>query len=219
MSGNAELIVLHTTKYGENSLVLHTLSKEYGRRSFFVRGVGRKAAMSLFLPLNIIEADISENGRSRLAGIRHPLSLHPLMGIRGSVSKNAMTMFISEVLYRVIKDGAMEPGLYEMCEKNILLLDAIQEDFSNFHIWFLLEFIIVLGFSVAPEDLSPFTGERKTVVCEFIKSSFSEAMLIPLSGETRNEIAEDLLRYISHNIESSVNVNSLKVLRDLFTTL
>ena len=41
-------------------------------------------------------------------------------------------------------------------------------------------------------------------------------MLIPLSGELRNELAEDILRYIEYHSESSVNVNSLKVLRELF---
>ena len=53
-----EFIVLHTTKFGENSLVVHTLSKEYGRRGFLVRGAGRKSSTSLFQPLSILEADI-----------------------------------------------------------------------------------------------------------------------------------------------------------------
>ena len=43
MTTNTELIVLHTTKFGENSVVLHTLSREYGRRGFLVRGIGKKA--------------------------------------------------------------------------------------------------------------------------------------------------------------------------------
>jgi hypothetical protein len=41
-------------------------------------------------------------------------------------------------------------------------------------------------------------------------------MLIPLNGATRNEIAEEILRYIEFHTESSLNVNSLKVLRELF---
>ncbi|MBQ2919233.1 MAG: recombination protein O N-terminal domain-containing protein, partial [Bacteroidales bacterium] len=57
MVKDTELIVLHTTKFGENSLVVHTLSREYGRRSFLVKGAGKKSMMSLFLPLNMLEAD------------------------------------------------------------------------------------------------------------------------------------------------------------------
>ena len=45
---------------------------------------------------------------------------------------------------------------------------------------------------------------------------FEEAMLIPLSGPVRNELAETLLRYIEFHSEATVNVKSLKVLRELF---
>ena len=216
MVKDTELIVLHTTRYGENSLVVHTLSKEYGRRSFIIKGVGKKSVMSLFLPLNILEATVVESSKSSLYTMRTPVAKHPLLGIRNSLYKNSMTMFMSEVLYRVIKDGTNEHGLFEWCEKNILLLDAITDDFSNFHLRFLLELAMVLGFSPSSQDLLPFVGEHYPVVEKFMTTSFVESMMIPLSGQVRNEIAEEILRYIEFHSESAVNVNSLKVLRELF---
>lgn len=211
-----ELIVLHTTKVGENSLVVHTLSKEYGRRGFLVRCAGKKSVMTLFQPLSILEADIQESSRSSLYTARNLSLKHHLAGIRGNMFKNSMTMFLSEVLYRTIKDGANEEGLFEWCERNILLLDAIRSDFSNFHIRFLLEFAIALGFSPEARDLTPFTGQHYPIVERFMKEDFAQSMLIPLSGSVRNEIAEDILRYIEFHTESSLNINSLKVLRELF---
>ena len=216
MVKDTELIVLHTTRYGENSLVVHTLSKEYGRRSFIIKGVGKKSVMSLFLPLNILEATVVESSKSSLYTMRNPVATHPLLGIRNSLYKNSMTMFMSEVLYRVIKDGTNEHGLFEWCEKNILLLDAITDDFSNFHLRFLLELAMVLGFSPSSQDLLPFVGEHYPIVEKFMTTSFVESMMIPLSGQVRNEIAEEILRYIEFHSESAVNVNSLKVLRELF---
>ena len=210
-----ELIVLHTTKFGENSLVVHTLSKDYGRRSFLVRGAGKKA-MSLFLPMNVLEADIIESTKSTLYTARNFSAKYPLLGIRGNIFKNSMTMFLSEVLYRAVKDGVNEPGLFEWCEKNIVLLDAIQSDFSNFHIRYLLELAVTLGFSPVTRDLRPFVGEHFAVVEQFMQQPFAQSMLIPLNGQARNEIAEQLLRYIEFHTESSLNVNSLKVLRELF---
>ena len=212
---NTELIVLHTTKFGENSLVVHTLSSDYGRRSFLVRGTGKKN-MSLFLPLNILEAEVVESSKSNLYSARNLVSACPLLGIRNNILKNSMTMFISEVLYRCIKDGAAEQGLYQWCRKNVLLLDAIETDFSNFHIRFLLELAVALGFSPESRDLRPFVGEHYPVVEDFMRCSFAESMLIPLNGPTRNEIAEEILRYIEFHTESALNVNSLKVLRELF---
>jgi DNA repair protein RecO (recombination protein O) len=216
MTQNTELIVLHTTKFGENSLVVHTLSKDYGRRSFLVKGAGKKSLMSLFLPLNVLEADILETNKSTLFTARSLTAKHPLLGIRNNMFKNSMTMFMSEVLYRVVKDGAYEQGLFEWCEKDILLLDAIQTDFSNFHIRFLLELTVALGFSPESQDLMPFVGEHYPAVEKFMTLPFADSMLIPLNGAARNEIAEEILRYIEYHTESSVNVNSLKVLRELF---
>ena len=172
--------------------------------------------MSLFLPLNVLEATVVESSRSNLYTMRNPVAKHPLLGVRGNMFKNSMTMFISEVLYRVIKEGAYEQGLFEWCEKNILFLDAMTEDFSNFHLRFLLEFAVILGFSPQAYDLRPFVGDHYPVVERFMTGSFAESMLIPLSGQVRNEIAEEILRYIEFHSESAVNVNSLKVLRELF---
>lgn len=145
MTLDTELIILHTTKTGDSSVVIHTLSREYGRRSFFVRGAGK--CMSHFLPLTVLEAEITESPGSRLYTAKKFVPLYPLLGIRDNLYKNAITLFLSEILYRVIKDGTDEPGLFDWCEKNILLLDAIESDFSNFHIRFLLELTVVLGFS------------------------------------------------------------------------
>ena len=125
-------------------------------------------------------------------------------------------MFMSEVLYRVVKEGTSEQGLFEWCEKDILLLDAISTDFSNFHIRFLLELTVTLGFSPEAKDLLPFVGDHYQIVEKFMSLSFAESMLIPLNGQVRNEIAEEILRYIEFHTESAVNVNSLRVLHELF---
>lgn len=212
-----EIIVLHTTKSGDDSIVIHTLSKEYGRRGFLVRGVGKKSVTALLQPLSIIEAEIHESTKSKLYMAKSLTARYALNGIRTDLYKNSMTMFMSEVLYRTVKDGAMESGLFEWCEKNILLLDAIESDFSNFHIRWLLEFAVTLGFSPEAGDLMPFTGAHYPIVERFMGGSFADTMLIPVSGQIRNEIAEGILRYIEFHTESAINVNSLKVLRELFS--
>ena len=212
---SSELIVLHTTKFGESSVVVHTISDRYGRRSFLVRGAGKKSSMSLFLPMNIIEADIVESPRARLYTARNITAKYPLSGIRGNLYKNSITLFLSEVLYRVVREGGVEQDLFDWCEKSILLLDAMEADFSNFHIRFLLELAVVLGFSPDTERIRQFPGPHQDMIARFLRAPFGESMLIPLSGELRNSLAEEILGYIGYHSESSVNVRSLKVLHEL----
>ena len=226
MKNSTQLIVLNHTKFGENSIVIHTLSQAYGRRSFLVR-VGRKSAMSLFLPLNILEADVTENPKATLWTAAGLSVRHPLNGIRSNLYKNTMTLFMSEVLYRVVKDQTNEDGLAERLQGQILTLDALQSDFANFHLLFLLRLCSVLGFDPDTAGLAPFVtssdchperseGSNLKALDSLIKLPFAEALLYPLSGVDRNTIAESILRYIEFHTESAVNVRSLAVLREIY---
>ena len=178
--------------------------------------VSKRTSASLLLPLNILEADVVENPKTSLWKAQTLTARYPLAGIRSNLYKNTMTLFMSEVLYRSVKEGANEDGLFDWCVRSILTLDAIQSDFSNYHIRFLLELAVALGFSPSAEDLAPFAGEYYPILAAFVGASFPEAMLMPLTGEKRNAIAEILLRYISHHTESALNVRSLSVLRELY---
>ena len=198
MTENIEAIVLGYTKFGESSVVVHTLSEEYGRRGFLVH-VGKKAGMALLLPMNILEMDVTPNPKSTLWRAQNLTAKDPLNGIRNNLYKNTMSLFLSEVLLRTVKDGQAEEGLYPWCVRSILTLDTLQSDFSNFHIRFLLEFAGALGFSPTFEDIAPFAS-----------------MLVPLRGEERNALCEDLLRYLEYHTESTIHIQSLAVLREVF---
>ena len=193
MRSKAELIILNHTKFGENSIVLHTLSEEYGRRGFLVR-VSPRTAMAMFLPLNILEAEVTENPKSDLWHARNFVSVSPLNGIRSDMRKNTMTLFMSEVLYRVVKDQTNEDGLAQWLKGQILTLDALESDFVNFHLMFLLGLCAALGFDPDVAGLAPFADKRLVQLEALLRLPFTEALLMPLSGIDRNAIAESILR-------------------------
>lgn len=215
MVHRTRLIILNTTKIGERSLVLHALSPDWGRRSF-ITSVPKGGRMALFQPLGILDAEVTENPRSELWRAHGLSARHPLAGIRTSPAKNAMTLFMSEVLYRTVRDGAREEGLFEWCERAVLTLDALPGDYANYHLRFLLELAVALGFAPSAEDLAPFAGPHLKEICALLQGDFGACMLVPLSGEIRSEIAEILLRYLSFHAETQINVRSLRVLRELF---
>ena len=215
MKHSTELIVLNVTKIKDSAVVVHCLSREFGRRSFVVN-VGKGRAMAMFQPLNILEAEVLENPKSDLWRATSIVAQYPLSGIRQNLHKNTMTLFMSEVLYRTIHEGAYEEGLYDWCVRSVLTLDALESDFSNYHLRFLLELAVAMGFAPTMQDLAPFAGSRYNELSALMESTFSESMLIPLSGPVRNELADDLLRYLSHHTESNINIQSLKVLRELY---
>ena len=215
MTYDDRIIVLNTTRVKENSIVLHTISRAYGRRSFLVR-VGKNAGMSYFLPLNLLEVSVTENPKSDLWYARVVSAEAPLNSIRDNIYKNTISLFMAEVLFRIVKQGNAEDGLYDWCRLQILTLDALETDFSNFHIRFLLELAVALGFRPQVNDILPFAGEYQSVIESFMTSSLAESMLIPLSGQVRNDLASSLIRYLEFHTESTINIRSLAVLRELF---
>jgi len=203
MKQNISLVILCSTKVGETALVLHTLSAEYGRRSFIVN-VRKGGSMALFQPLSIIDAELSQNPKSELWRLTNIEAKYPLNGIRTNPYKNSMVLFMSEVLFRVMRDGDGDSDFFQWCQKSVLTLDMLEKDFSNYHLRFLLELCCILGFKPEPEQI-PLT-----------KLSFEEMMLLPLTGEKRSELAQSLIEYLSLHTECQLNIRSLSVLKELY---
>ena len=127
-----------------------------------------------------------------------------------------MTLFLSEVLLRTLRDGANEDGLFDWCVGSILTLNALEADFANFPVRFLMELTGALGFRPTFDDIAPFAQEHLTQMKQLLNASFTESMLLPLNGVTRNALCESLLLYLSFHTDSNIQVKSLSVLRELY---
>lgn len=215
MTENIEAIVLGYTKFGENSVVVHTLSKAYGRKGFMVK-VGKRVPSGMLQPLTLVEMDVTENPRSSLWSAKNLTAQKPLEGIRGNLYKNTMTLFLAEVLLRAVHDGETEDGLYDWCARSILTLDALETDFANFPVRFLVELAGAMGFSPSAEDVAPFAGDKLAALKPFLTTDFSGAMLLPLTGSLRNALCEVLLQYLGYHTECTLRVKSLAVLRAIY---
>lgn len=213
MAEATQIVVLNTTKVGDKSLVVHALSRNLGRRSFIV-SAGKGA--SLYQPMNILAAEVLENRKSELWRLQRVSPAYPLTGIRGNIHKNTITIFLAELLFRSVKEGASEEGLYEWCVAKILTLDALEEGFANFHLLFSLELAAALGFSPSSEDLLPFAEANAAKITGLLHSPQDAFLSYPLSGRERGEIADSLVRYLSYHLDSPLNIRSLRVLSELY---
>ena len=211
---SGEFIILGSTKLRENALVLHTISPEWGRRSFIVN-VSRKTSGALYQILSIIDAEVIPNPRSELYRLRSVGTAYPLTSLRTDMRKSAITMFLGEVLYRTLTEGMVDGGLFDWCKTSILTLEELRVDFSNFHLWFLKELISRLGFRADRDTLMPFASESLEALCRIVSSDFASCMMIPLNGAVRSELASALIRYLSFHCDRQIEIRSLNVLQAL----
>jgi DNA repair protein RecO (recombination protein O) len=210
-----QLIVLHSTRTGEKSLVMHCLSRRLGRRSFLVTA-GSKVPQALWQPLSLLNAELIENPHSDLWRLRSLVAEEPLSGIRSNPAKNAVSLFMSEVLYRVMRSGTGDAAFFDWCAAQIRLFDSLEEHYASFHLCFLLGLCRELGFAPDAGSIAPFAGPclgRLTTLCS---ADTATALLLPMKGEDRSAIAAVLLQYLSYHAECNLEVKSLAVLREIF---
>ncbi len=221
MKQPCELIVLHTTKYGENALVIHTLCREMGKKSFLVRGVGKKVSPAWFLQFNIIEADISHSEKSSLDVASHFVQKEPLSALRESPGKNCIALFLSEVLLKTLQEGEVDAELYAWLRGRILLLDRMGTDenqipYANFHLALLKELCEKTGYQASEQDLLIFSEEGLSDLEKLEGKTFEQTLLIPLTGRRRDRIIRSYLKYLEYHLDTPLRIQSLDVLTALF---
>ena len=149
-SYKAHGIVLHTIKYGDTSVVAYILTDTYGRRNYLVQGVksgkgkGNKAA--LLQPMFLLEFEGIPSHRSQMDRMKDVRLSHPLQHIPFDVRKSTISLFMAEVLYRLIKEVEPNSPLFGFVRASVMALDQMEEGISNFHLWFLVQLSAFLGF-------------------------------------------------------------------------
>ena len=139
-------IVLRLVKHTDKMSILHLYTREFGRIACSVHGVhGRKSnnKAALFEPLTILEVDILQrNTNFRLSESK---LWHPLRQIPFDMAKRSIVMLLAEVLDNVLRESFENTELFDFVLQSIVELDET-EHVANFHLYFLLQLTIHLGF-------------------------------------------------------------------------
>lgn len=211
----SRIIVLHLTKYGDKSVVVHAVDALSGRRSFLLRGLGAKrSVLASFHSLSILDVVCAESPKSSLAYLREWEVWEVLHGIRSDRIKASVAMFVSEVLYRSFTDSLADPQLFDWLCDTVESLDAAEGSIANFPLWFLAGYAVRLGFmpGEAVEPPGIFTSDEAALFQQLLRSSFAETMAIPLSATRRQAFSRKMLQYLSYHLGTTIDARSLDVL-------
>ena len=142
-------IVLHTTRYGESSLVVHCYTEQGGRQTFMVKGVrkSRKQNRSnLFQPLFILDFEVYHKDSREIQLVKEVTRAIPLNSLPFDITKSTQAIFMAEVLYRVVREEEPNPVLANFLISTIQYLDTMEEASADFHIIFMFQLSRHLGF-------------------------------------------------------------------------
>ena len=141
-------IVLHSIKYGDNSLIVKMLTEEEGLQSFMVKNVfGKKSKMKAALFQNMTLLDIvSESGNGSLSFIKELSLTHYYKDITTNIKKSTIIFFISELLSKTITESETDTALFDFIFNSMIWLDEAEDDYVNFPIFFAIRLSAYLGF-------------------------------------------------------------------------
>lgn len=185
MLTTTDAIVLSLQPHSDKAHILHAYTRACGRNNYMVYGLGRKNAAGKYSPLSIVQ--ITTDDRSiRTAQLNYvPLSLTT------DPYKRTIAIFISEVLYHVLRHPMADEPMYDFIAQSIEQLDKTDEP-QNFHLSFLVGLAAKLGFAMEQEPP------------------------IPTTRIGRQKQLRALCAYFEEHVETWQNPKSLDVLMEVF---
>lgn len=233
-------IVLHTTKYGESSLVVHCYTEQVGRQTFLVKGVrkSRKQNRSnLFQPLFILDFEIYHKDSREIQLVKEVSRALPLNSLPFDITKSTQAIFIAEVLYRVLKEEESNPILNNFLVSTIQYLDTMEEASADFHIIFMFQLSKHLGFypqnNLGEERIffNLGSGQFKThfgdpeihlnaedsqLWSRYLRSDIQSVKEEGFNGAQRKIILDNLARFYKLHVTGMGEIRSLEILHTFF---
>lgn len=230
-------IVLHLTKYSDTSNIVHLYTEHFGRTNYIVNGTHAKKSANkaaLFAPLSIIEVEIAGNPTQDLQRIRESRLLLPFKTIPFDFAKQAIVLFLAEVLYRTLKQPIENEELFTFLEYSIRMLDGTMAP-ANFHPVFLMQLSKYIGFfpNLAGKGLffdmeSGETCYQRPLHPHFLDSTdfevfkqichcgYNDMMQLHMNRNQRTVALNNILQYYTLHVPEFYEVQSMEVLNELF---
>ena len=203
-------------------------TEAFGRASYLVaRTRGKKSSVSkaLFMPLSVVEMEVEHLNKRDLHRIRETRLCYPLTELFCNPVKNVLALFLSEVLFRVVKET--DPRLFEYLSESIQLLELSDKGVANFHLVFLLRLLYYLG--IYPNADSYAAGscfdmlngvfvDRIPMHRHYLNRQESAvfARLLKISFENRVSVINRILEYYRLHLPDFPEIRSLSVMQSLF---
>lgn len=147
-------IVLRSVKYGETSLVVTLLTELFGVQSYLVNGVrvstkkGTGKAV-LFQPAAMLDLVVYHNELKHLNRIKEFKWAHLYKNIFNDVPKNAVALYIIELLTKCLKQPETNPELFHFTEDVLLHLDESEGTVqANLPLFFAMHLPFHFGFRI-----------------------------------------------------------------------
>ncbi len=185
MLTTTDAIVLSLQPHSDKAHLLHAYTRTGGRVNYMVYGIGRKNTSGRYNPLSLLQLTTDNHSirTAQLTFVPRTIDTDPY--------KRTIALFISEVLYHVLRHPMPDEPMFDFIASAIQALDETDEP-RNFHLSFLLGLASKLGFEM------------------------TEELPLPHTRAERQKTLRDLCTYFDEHVETWQEPKSLDILMEVF---
>ena len=238
-------VVLRSVKYGETSLVVTCFTELFGLQSYLVNGVRTvskkgSAKANLFQPSAILELVAYHNEFKNLQRLKEFKWEYLYQHIFSDVRKNAVALFMVELLTKCLKQPETNADLFYFVEDAFHHLDEANDTVTaNFPLFYALHLAVFFGFRVSDEysptkhymdlqegrftEVQPkhphYLQDREAAAVSHILKIMQPAELeqLTLNQDTRRRITHAIEEYYTLHIPDFGSMRTLPVLREVMS--
>ena len=208
MLTNSEAIILGYINYSETSIILKAYTKDFGFKSFIIRGIRTKKKKKITLgqlqPLTILDIEFNNTKNNKLSYLKTIKVIEPFSSINNDIIKINICLFLAEFLSKTLKVDLKNIQIFEFIKQSLLWFDN-SEKAPNFHLLFILKLSDYLG-------IMPKYSSDESLFFDIENGIFTNK---PLSKKyVKGQVVEDLQNILGikfdYNNKVLTNINQRK---------
>ena len=236
-----EAIILTYTKYGDNKLIVNTLTRGNGRMSFCLTiptARNRSSALPYCQPLFQNEIEYVDNGK--IGSIKKIGKMTPTYTYRTipfDTAKTTVAMFLAEILSKILSYSEKNEELFNFISTSLHLLDEASYKGTNFHLKFLMQLAKYMGIYPGNRysEQKPYFDISRSMFIEqslevthtikpptslkfsqILDSDFLACENINMNSSMRTDMLQYIIEYFRYRFDSIQNIKSIDVLKAIF---
>jgi DNA repair protein RecO (recombination protein O) len=237
-------IVMRSVKYGETSLIVTMFTELFGIQSYLLNGVRTTKPKNSFQPGQfqpsaVLELIVYHQEKKNLQRIKECKWAILYEHIFQDMYKNAVALFMVEMLQKCLKQPDPQPDLFYFMEDALNALDKSSPVVNaNFPIFFALHLSHFFGFrmeddyslecdildlkegefvSIMPDHQQWVGKPVSEIISGFLKAQQpADTGELRLNQETRRSVLDACLRYYAFHTTEFGQLKSLPVLQSIF---
>ncbi len=220
MLHRTKAIVLHSIKYGESGIIIQAYTEKFGRQSFLVQGVRKKKnkiSPSLFQPLTLLDIIAYFKETRDIQKVKEIKPSVVLNNLSFDIRKSSIALFLSEIMYRTLREVEPNLPLFEYIYNAVQILDITEAGIENLHLVFLMQFTKFIG--IYPKNNKELIRNNlpgKYQLSSLMDCSLADVSKLTIDIHTRTKLLDQLIMYFEDHLEGIGKVKSISVLREIF---